>query len=822
MDNLRKDLIHALRSLSRQPGFTIVTVLTLALGIGANTAIFSVVNGVLLRPLGYPQPNQLEFITSRFPQLGFDQFWVSLPEALEFRDHNESFSSVGAYSAGAVNIDTKPATRVISATVTPEFMPTLDVRPAAGRWFTTEDSRPGAEPVAILSSEIWRRNYGSDPATVDRRVMIDNVSTRIVGIMPPGYDIHDQHVEVWVPLTIPTDQKTLLNQRGSHYLYMVGRRKDGVTPDQARADVGRMVNQWAQAYAPGGTGHSPNAQRHPLRVDPLKTDIVGGVRTALLVLQGAVVFVLLIACANLANLLLARAESRQREFAVRAALGAGRLRLLRQFVTEGIVLALMAATAGVGLAWIALRALLTVNPEAIPRSAEIALDWRVLGFTLALAVLTGFIFGLAPLWHLGSRLVTSLRDGTRSTAGRARRAFRNGLVVAEVAFAVTLVVGAGLLIRSFVNLLNVDPGFDRSHLITFGLVPPVSGNTAAQQVVDLFNRLDERLAALPGVQHVTAMSGLPPNRSVDANDTDFELIPNNPPPGSNLPIENVDFWQYVMRDYIETMGIPMVKGRAFEASDVGGAPVALVNEALVRRFFSGVDPIGQRLKISGGEKNPWFTVVGVVKDVKQGGVDAPVGTELYLLADQLPGAVGYSSQSMNVVVRTAMPIDAVMPAIRQTVRDIDPTLPLVKVRTMDEVFGQSVARPRFLTLLLGIFAGLALTLAAVGTYGVLSYLVTSRRQEIGIRMALGADRARILQLVLVRGLALSGTGLLLGLAASFGLTRLIASLLFNVRPADPAILAGVAAVIAGVAVVACLVPAWRATRVDPLVVFRES
>lgn len=373
MDNLRHDFRYAIRSLSRQPGFALLTVLTLALGIGANTAIFSVVNGVLLKPLAYPHPEQLEYVTTKFPSLGFDQFWMSPPEVLELKAHNSSFSNLGGFSAGAVNVDTTPPSRPVSAVVTPGLMETLGVRPLAGRWFTEEDARPGAEDVAILSWEFWQRAYGGATDTLGRTMMIDNVSTRVVGIMPAGYDVHDQKVEIWLPLTI--DPATLPQRRGNHFLLVVARRKDGVTPDQARADLAAMQTHWRDFTASGQDQQHlfrpdrPNG--HVLRIDPLKADMVGGARRALLILQGAVGLVLLIACANLANLLLARAESRQREFAVRTALGAGRRRLFGQFVTEGLVLSALAAAAGIGLAALALKGLLALHPDAIPRAAEV-------------------------------------------------------------------------------------------------------------------------------------------------------------------------------------------------------------------------------------------------------------------------------------------------------------------------------------------------------------------------------------------------------------------------------------------------------------------
>jgi predicted permease len=818
MDTIRHDLKFAVRSLIRQPAFALITILTLALGIGANTAIFSVVNGVLLRPLEYPKPDQLVFVTSQFPTLGFDQFWVSMPEFVEYRDNTQSFSSVGAYSVSAVNLGTDPPSRPVRAQVTSELMPTLGVQPVHGRVFNAADTLPGAAPVAILSWELWQRGYGGEANLIGKPLLINGTPTEVVGIMPAGYDVHDQKVELWQPLTI--DPSTFPNSRSGHFLYLVGRLKDGVTLDQAKADTTRLVNQW-RTMVP--QGHVPSVPRHQIRLDPLKEDIVGSIQRALLILQAAVVFVLLIACANLANLLLARAETRHREFAVRSALGAGRARLLRQFVTEGLLLATVASIVGTGLAWAGVKAMININPDAIPRAAGVTLDGPVLAFTLITAIITGVIFGLAPLLHLSDRLSISLRDGSRgTTASGFRKALRGTLVVSQVTLAVVLVVGAALLVRSFINLTRVDTGFNRAQLVTFGVVLPGSSYPPPRRV-SFFTDLQTRLGAIPGVKSVGAMTGLPPNRPVNANDTDFEHIaplpPGTDPTTVNQPPENVDYYQTVTPGYIETMGIPIVKGRGFEPSDVGGAPVALINEALARRFYTDRDPIGQRLK-PGGQQTPWFTVVGVVKDVKQGGVDQDAGTELYSLADQQPRLLGFAPTNMNLVMRSELPLDSIAPQIRAAVRGLDASLPIVRLQTMDEAFGRSVARPRFLTVLLGVFAILALVLAAVGTYGILSYLVTERQQEIGIRMALGAARGGVLWLVLRQGRVLAVVGLTLGVTGAILVGRYIQTLLFGVSPGDPATMIMVSGVILMTATVACLIPALRATRVNPLDVLR--
>jgi predicted permease len=819
MDNLVKDFLYAVRGLRRQPGFAMLTVLTLALGIGANTAIFSVVNGVLLRPLPYPNAEQLEFVTTMFPTQGFDQFWMSMPEVVELEQHNQSFSSVGGYRSTAMNVDTTPPIRPTVGVVTSGFMPALGVRPAMGRWFQASDSVPGAQRVTILSWELWKSAFNGDPQILGRTFHADTIARTVVGVMPRGYDVHDARIDFWVPAIV--DPAQLPNSRGGHSWYVVARRKDGVSAAMARADLAQMQTHW-QDFVPYATPHllDPNGPyKHQLRVDPLKADVVGDVGRALVILQGAVAFVLLIACANLANLLLARAETRQREFAVRTALGAGRRRLFAQFVTEGLLLSALAATGGVGLAWLALRGLLEVNPTAIPRSAEIGLDWRVLAFTLGLTVLTGFIFGLAPLSSLGRRLMISLRDGVRTSGTRAQKAVRGTLVVAEVTLAVMLVAGAGLLVRSMGNLMKVDAGFKRDQLLTFRVVLPPSAY-GPQQRVDFFSRLEDKLRVLPGVTNVASMSGLPPNRPVDANSTDFEYIPTGNVPDPNYPLEIVDYWQNVTQRYTEAMGIPVVAGRGFEPGDVTGPPVALVNESLAKHFFKDRDALGQHVKPPFGPNVPWLTIVGIVKDVKQGGVNAATGTEIYFLNDQQPRIVQFAPNDMNVVLRTSRPLSELSQPILQSVTSLDAGLPVMKLRTMNEVFGESVSRPRFLTWLLGIFGALALALAAIGTYGVLSYLVTRRSQEIGIRMALGATRGDVVSLILRQGLFLTVTGMVIGIGGALVSGQMLRTLLFDVSPADPVTLTIVIGVIAMVATTACLVPALRATKVDPITTLR--
>jgi putative ABC transport system permease protein len=823
---MKHDILYALRALSRSPGYTAVSILTLALGIGANTAIFSVVNGVLLKPLAYPHPEQLQFISSTFPKMNFDRFWISPPEYVEFKERTRAFQDVGGYRPGAVNLGLpERPRRVNSAIVTPELLNVIGVAPIRGRLFAAADSVPGATGVAVISYPTWQSDFGGDESVVGRVVPIDGTPTQIVGIMPRGYDIHDERIEVYLPLTI--DPKTFPNRRGNHFLYLVGRLKPGVTVQAAHADLDQVMAMWERQKAP--RVHVPTRVGnfiHDIQFEPLKSDMVGGINTALWVLQGAVGFVLLIACANLANLILARSESRQKEFAIRSALGAGRWRLLRQFMTEGVLLALAGGALGAAIGFGGLRALLASNPESIPRSLEIALDWKVMTFTAAVSVITGLVFGMAPLLHLREQVVsvTLKEGGQRATAGSARARVRSGLVMAEVALAVILVIGAGLLLRSFQKLMTADPGFNRERLTTFGLVLPAPAYPKPESRVAFFNRLMDRLHEVPGVTGVASMTGLPPNRDVNANDTQIEgYAPTSP----DQPIPNIDYYQTVSVDYLKTMGIPMAKGRSFEPADKEGGPVVLVNEALERRFYTWrkLEAVGHRVGLfigPGPNQTAMFTIVGVVRDVKQGGMSKQAGTELYFLDDQGPRVAQFAPGNMHIVIRSTLPDDALAQNIQRAVREQDPSLPIVKLRTMDQVFADAAARPRFLAELLGIFAALALVLAAIGTYGILSYSVTERTKEIGIHMALGATRGSVLGMVLGQGMRLTIAGLVAGLIASFGLTRLLQAQLFNVKPTDPATLTAVAGFIAVIAFVACYIPAFRATRVDPMVTLRES
>jgi predicted permease len=816
LENAGRDLRYGLRQLRRSPVFAAVAILTIALGIGATSAIFSVINAVALKPLPYPNSDRLVFITSQFPKLGFDKFWLSPPEYFELRERAKSYTDIAAYRETALNVsDGSRPERVNAVAVTANMFDVLGVRPMMGTPFAADLDRPNAEPVVILSSALWQRLFGADPAIVGKTIDVQGQKRRVVGVTPPDFDLHDVRAQMWIPLGLdPTNR----NNRGSHYLYLVGRLKADVSLARAQSELKGLVHRWGEV-APGM--HTPNDTLHAVQMASLRTEVVGNVARALWVLQGAVVLVLLIACANVANLLLVRAEGRHKEFSIRTALGAGRGRILRQFTAEGMVLTTVGALLGLVLARWGLKALLIANPDSIPRAAEITIDPRVLLFTLIVAVLTATIFGLAPLLHLGEGAVAAaMREGgTRSTPSATRHRVRRGLVVGEIALAVMLVVGAGLLLRSFRNLTTVDAGFNAHGLTTFGVVMPTAVYSTPQRRATFTADLVAKLRAIPGVQSATAMTGLPPNRQVNANDTDLENVPQ----GVDLPAHNIDYYNSAAVDYFTTMKIPIVKGRGFTTADIGGAGVAVINEAMAKRFYPNVNPIGYRVRPSGpSDTLPWFTIVGVAKDVKQGGLDQKVGTEVYFNVEQGPRVNSYAPASLNFVVRSSQPARVLAAPIAAAVRSMDPSLPIIQMRDMESVFADSVSRQRFLSLLLGIFAGVALLLAAIGTYGVLSYLVTERQREIGIRVALGASAAGIVRLVLRQGMTITVAGIAFGIVGALALARVTQSLLFGVSPTDPTTYLGVGAMILGVALVACLVPAQRAMRVDPLVAIRNE
>jgi predicted permease len=815
MKALLQDLRYACRLLFRSPGFTLLAALTLALGIGANAAIFSVASSVLLKPLPYQDSGRLMIVYSQFPSMGFDRFWVDPMEFTEYGRWNRSFESLGAYVTREVNVSGRDEpVRANAAYATAGLLTALGVRPERGHYYTPPEDLPNAEKTVVLSDGLWRRAFGGDPGILGRRIKVDGADRTVIGVMPPGFTIGDQRIEAWVPLALDPAKP---GNHGNHYLYLVGRLKPDVSLTQARLEMNGLLSRWKQEIP---NSHTPDAERHRLVIQPLLEDLVGSIRPKIQLLMGAVGLVLLIACVNVANLLLARAEARQKEIAIRTALGAARSRLLRQLLTESVVLALLGGALGLLLGWVGVKAIVAANLESIPRVDEIGLDGRSLLFTLGVSLLAGFLFGLAPALHsrAGAFFAVLKEGGQRTTAGSGRQWLRRGLVVAEVAFAAMLVIGGGLLIRSFWLLQKVDPGFDPKGVLSLEVSLPKAAYGKPEPALGFYQRLLDRLSHLPGVESAAAMSGLPPNRPVNANDMAFESIPRTP----DGPIQNADYWQFVTRDYFKTMGIRLIEGRAFGPTDARGTSgVVLINQTMAKLFWPGRSPIGDRIKPM-SDKAPWLTVVGVVADVKQGGLDHKTGTEVYFLADQAQESVGGTALTMYVVMRTPRDPMSLAAAARSEIRRLDPSLPVSSVEPMTRVVYESVAQPRFIAFLVLIFAVVALSLAAIGTYGVLAYMVELRTREIGVRMALGAQAGQVLQMILSQGAWLVGSGLLLGVIGALALRRVLASVLFGVAPTDPAIFATVLLVLSVVGLLACYLPAHRATRVDPLVALRQE
>ena len=841
IEDLVQDVRHGLRTLRRSPVFTAVALLTLALGIGANTAIFTIVNGVLLRPLGYSSPEQLMFIqTTRVA--GSDN-GVSPPEYMEFRELAQSFSAVGAYRIAEMNLSGRDRpVRVRAAYADTHLLDALGVQAAQGRLFAPGETEvsgplpvpgqapPRRRPVAILSHELWRTAFGEQPM-VGQTIEANGVRGEVIGVMPPGVDVMDNRVDIWIPLGLnPANRQN----RGNHVLDLVGRLRDGVTVESARREVATLVEDWDDRVGvtrgPGAAGHvfaplDDPTFGHSLRITPLQEALVGSASRTIWILQAAVGLVMLIACANLANLLLARAERRRREFALRRALGARQGRLVRQLVAEGLLLSIAGGAVGLFLARVGVDGLIRMYPATLPRTGEVALDGSVVLFTVGVSMTCGVLIGLAPIvsTRIG-RLVSALKEGgAQGATGAARHHLRRALAGAEVALSVMLVIGAALLVRTAYNLMNVDGGFDRSRLVTFSInLPPINYLQASARR-EAYQRIIADVRALSGVQAATAMSGLPLEHVAINEDTDIDNYEEAP----GGPEESVEYYQYVMSGYFETMGIPIVAGRSFRPSDAASpGRVVVVNETLADTFWRAQNPIGQRLRPAccGG---PWYTVVGVAKDVRQGSVDQEAGTEVYFFAEQ---ALPSMPNAMTVVLRLSRMgyLNAALPAavfaqpVERVVRAVDPDVPVVGLRHMETVFAESIRRPTLIAQLFGAFGILALLLAAIGTYGVLSYIVAERRRDIGIRLALGADRGRVLREVLKQGLQLTMAGVVAGLAGALGLSRLIASLLFGVEPNDPATIAAVVVTTAVVALFACWLPAFRASRLDPNAVLRAE
>jgi putative ABC transport system permease protein len=800
--------------LLRKPGFAVIAVATLALGIGANTAIFSVVNGVLLRPLPYKDPLKLVRVYTEFPTMDLRKFWMSPPEFVDIQKEAQSWESIGAWSMGGANVatDGEPI-RVTAALVTRSLIDALGIQPALGRNFTPEEDVRGGPRTALISHGLWRRAFGEQADIIGKRVEIDTQPYTVVGVMPPGYVFppgSNEPAEVWAPFQFDPANP---GNRGNHFLNVIGRLKPDVSIEQARSEIGSLMTAWKDENR---SQHLPNPVGHPIIMLPVHEDVVGSARPAVLMLLGAVGFVLLIACVNVANLLLARAEGRRREFAMRLALGAGRTRLLRQFLAEGLILVALGAAAGVLLAKIGIGLVLAGAPDSVPRTGDVRIDTSVLAFTLGLSILAVLIFAIAPITQMRERnLATWLRgSGQRVSGGPGSHRLRRILVIAQIALAVVPVIGSGLMIRAFWKLRQVELGFDPRAVMAFSLELPGSRYKSPDRI-RFADELEGRLKAIPGVKFAALAGGLPPLRPIDANDTDIEDYKGTP----DTPAENVDYWNIVSEDYFKTMGIRTLEGRTFERSDRAetGLKVAVINQAMARRFWQ-TSPVGRRVNPGFNDPPNWFTVVGVVEDTKNIGVDKPAGPELYLLQPQL-ASFGVDN-NLSFVVRTEAASTQAASSIRSAVADLDSSVPIYDLHTMTDVVAGSLARPRFLSVLLATFSAIALSLAAIGIYGVMAYSVTQRTQEIGVRVALGATTRDVLALVMGQGLTLTAVGLGTGLLGALLLTRLIASLLFEVSATDPITFVAVALLLSGTGLLACFVPARRASKVDPTVALR--
>ncbi|HWS52483.1 MAG TPA: ABC transporter permease [Pyrinomonadaceae bacterium] len=812
-----QDLRYGARSLAKQPGFAAVAVVTLALGIGANTAIFSVVNGVLLKSLDFPEPDRLVAVSETSREVPVMS--VAYPNYLDWKARQTVFEQMAArMPAGGVLTGEGEPLRVIGRFVTASFFPTLGVAPQAGRFFTEEEDAPGAERVMVLSHGLWQRHFGGDPRAVGRAVRYNGESWTVVGVMPAEFDFYGRNNlnnEFFIPLGRLTDQ-SYMRDRSSHPVMVTARLRPGVSLERADAELRAIAARLGEQFPESNRGNG-------VSVRPFLDDYVGDVRPALMMLTVAVGLVLLIACANVANLLLARGAARRREIAVRVALGAGRGRVVRQLLTESLLLSAAGGALGLLLAAWGVAALAGLSPDTLPRSEGLALDARAFGFALLVSVVTGLLFGLAPALQTSRvDLQAALKEGGARVAGGAGgRWLRGSFVVAEVALSLVLLVGAGLLVKSFWRLMRVDPGFDARGVLTLRLRLPDAKYREASQTAAFLGEVARRVRALPGVREVSVTSGFPLGRSSE-NGYVVEGRPEPRQPGE-WPVADV-----VSADgsYHRALGIALVAGRHFDERDTADSPpVVTVDDEFVRRHFPQAAPaeaLGRRVRF-GGEGEPWREIVGVTRHVRHNGLDAEGHPGINRPWTQMnPRWMAEYTRAMDLVVKTSGEPAGLVAAVRREVQAVDKDQPLGNVRTLEELLAQSLGPRRFSLWVVGVFAGLALALGAVGLYGVLSYVVAQRTREIGVRLALGAEGRDVLGLVIRHGMALALAGVGVGLVAALALTRLMSGLLYGVSATDPATFAAIALLLLAVALLASYLPARRATKVDPLVALRHE
>ncbi|MGH9871743.1 MAG: ABC transporter permease [Pyrinomonadaceae bacterium] len=804
MDTLSKDVRYGFRSLLKRPAFTVIAVITLALGIGANTAIFSTINALLLKPLPFPDPDRIVALWDKVPSRGVERNEVTVANYLDWRAQSKSFENLGIYRWWSTNLTGgETPERVQGFQVTANFLDIVGVEPILGRGFSAEENEPGKDAVALLTYNLWQRRFGGDPNIVNKIIATNGIQRTVIGVLPPGFN-YPKGSEIYAPISLTPE---LSRSRGNHSYLGIGRLKPGTNIRSAQADMDIIAGQLEKQYPETNTGRG-------VVIYPILADTVRMYATALWVMMAAVGFVLLIGCANVANLMLARAAGRQREIALRAALGASRLRIIRQLMTESVMLGIAGGALGILVAYWSIDLIRTANPGEAARFAagwsQLGINLPVLGFALLLSILSGVLFGLAPAWQLSKPdLNNALKEGSQQSTSSSHR-LRGLLVVGEVALSLMLLVSAGLLIRSFLQLVKADPGFDAENLMTMNLVLPMAKYKEDPQLVAFFADLVHRVEELPGVSSAAIVNHLPLGGSNSSSSFLVEGTPE-PPPGQQFDGR----FRVCSPKYFQTMGIRLVQGRLFTEQDRAGAtPVIIVNQTLARKYWPNTDPLGQRMRFTGPlAENPWMQVVGVVQDVKHE-MNLPVTADYFLPHAQ------FALQSMVLVAKTKVEPAAMAAPIREQVWAIDKDQPVFDVHTMEEVRAISLALHSFSSVMLSVFAGVALLLAAIGIYGVMAFTVTQRTHEIGIRMALGARAGDVLKLMLRNGMSQALLGVLVGLAGAYGVTRVLASLLFGVKPTDVVTFSIVTFGLLAVAFLACYIPARRATRVDPLVALR--
>jgi putative ABC transport system permease protein len=796
--NILRDSRYALRQLVKTPGFTFVTIVTLALGIGATSAIFSVVNAVLLRPLPFPGSDELVRVYEIVPQYG--RFSVAPGTFLDWKQQATVFGQMAAISGGrATFTGTEGPEQVPGASVSAELFELLRVQPMLGRTFTQSEDAPGRNSVVVLSHGTWARRFGADPAVLGRSITVNDQPVTIIGVMPPDFYFPARTTEFWIPIALNPANAT----RGGHFLAVIARRKAGVTAVQADAEMKTIAARLAQQY-------EQNANESA-EIVPLHEQIVGSIRPALLTLFAAVAVVVLIACANVANLLLVRASVREKEIAIRTALGAGRKRLVLQMLAESLVLGVAGGALGLLLAYLAIPAIQTLSAGGIPRVDDVSIDARVLGFAALLSIATGIAFGLAPAWQASRSSVGAvLKEGGRSSASSSGRWLRNGLMVVEVALSIVLLVGAALLLRSFSRLTSVDPGFNADRVLSFLVALPRTTYPEDHHRAAFFDQMIRKLQAMPQVRAVGLVQSLPIRGDYVLS---FSIQGRSPERPGEEPSAN---YRSASPKYFQAMGIPVLRGRSFSERDNDTAPkVAVVDQAFVDRHFPDEDPIGKGIDIGNGTDG-FYEIVGVVGDVRHAGLDSDPTPTMYVpfRQDMFGG--------MWVVASTDGDPADLAPVARQVIRELDARLPAAQMGPLSAVLSESVAQRRFSMLLLGLFALIALFLASVGLYGVVAYTVSQRTQEIGVRMAIGAQAGDVLRMVVGGGMKLAFAGVAIGIAGAMALSRLVASMLYEVTPVDPASYAATTVLLLAVAALACYLPARRAMRVDPLTALRQE